>query len=129
MKNYGFNYTYNEKNYALHVAAPSISDAEGRVRAMSTATLFGELQESVSHQSQGTRFIIDGPIVEILRSDQPVARVPFADLLEFAKAHGLTSLGCITPALLNVQGATGDLSDQSPRLAACASACSGGSRV
>lgn len=47
MKNYGFNYTHDGKNYAFHVVATSAEEAESKVRAMSAATPFGELQESL----------------------------------------------------------------------------------
>jgi hypothetical protein len=40
---------------------------------------------------QGTTFLIDGPDVEVIRDDQPLARVPLVDILAFARQHPLTA--------------------------------------
>lgn len=44
-KSYGFEYSFNGKNYVLDVVASSVSEAEQRVAAMSSAKLIGELHQ------------------------------------------------------------------------------------
>lgn len=48
LKTYGFNYEYEEKEYAFHVLATSAEEAKNRVSAMCKAVLFGELTESIT---------------------------------------------------------------------------------
>lgn len=42
----------------------------------------------VVNASQGTAFVIQGNAVEIVRQDQPICRVPLADLVELDATLG-----------------------------------------
>lgn len=45
LKNYGFNYKYNDKEFAFHVTANTEDEARGRVSEMGKAIFIGELIE------------------------------------------------------------------------------------
>lgn len=55
LKNYGFNYEYNGKEFAFHIVASTKEEALDRASAMRDARCVGELHEETSNA------IIQGP--------------------------------------------------------------------
>lgn len=45
LKNYGFNYEFEGKQFAFDIVAETMEQAKNKVLAMTSATLFGEMKE------------------------------------------------------------------------------------
>jgi len=53
LKNYGFNYKHNDKEFAFHVTAYTEEEARDRVSEMGKATFIGELIETPNVEITG----------------------------------------------------------------------------